>query len=578
MFTGREQELQDLEAALADQGKIGVAISAFGAGIQGMGGVGKTALATVLAHRLKKVYADAQICLNLRGFAAQKNLMSPVKAMQRIIHVFRPDLNLPESVEDLRPFYISVLTQAGRVLLFLDNAANVEQIEPLLPPPNCLLLVTSRNRFSLPGLATCDIDCLPPVESHKLLLKLAPSLTGHEATAADLCGHLPLALEIFASVVNNKTLHPVQDLVARLRKQEEKLGQVEAAFQVSYDLLEEPLRRCWSLLAIFPAGFDLPAAAAVWEMQMEESLNAMEELWKGSLVQTDEAKNRFRLHELVRKFCSVQLNEPERAAAMIRHNKHFGIVLGEVRREIPPSGQAVNAIDWFSATVSTKIVKARDTDWPVSPEGLERLCRVYWNPICAYIRKKGRDGEQTKELTPTFFVEWLGQNYVAEAQVDNSTFRSFLLEALRKFVAAERGGPTSQGSGALSPIWQGANFEGEVPDGSELGDGTNLERLFERHFALAVLEQARSQLGQEYTKPGKATQYDRLKHYVTRSPDASQCALEAAKLGLSEKAVRSAVYEMQRRFQEMVRTQVAETIAKSENLDDEIRHLMSVLA
>ncbi len=319
-FTGREQELRDLETALAKQGNIGAAISASGAGIQGMGGVGKTALATKLAHRLKDKYPDAQICLNLRGFdPTGRKPMPPAEAMQSIIHFFRPEAKLPETAEDLTPIYNSVLNDAGRVLLFLDNAANVEQIQPLLPPSNCLLLVTSRNQLSLPGLATRNIDCLSPEKSRELLLKLASLIKGHEAAAADLCGHLPLALEVFAGMVNEKTLHPVEELVARLRKHDEKLGKVEAAFQVSYDLLEEPLCRCWTLLAIFPANFDLSAAAAIWEMQMEASRDIMEALLKRSLVGFDEPKVRFHLHDLVREFCIGKLSDAECNAAMMRY-------------------------------------------------------------------------------------------------------------------------------------------------------------------------------------------------------------------------------------------------------------------
>ena len=82
--------------------------------------------------------------------------------MQKIIHVFEPEANLPETVETLAPIYLSKLKEAGRVLLFLDNAASAQQIGPLMPPPNCLLLVTSRQRYSLPGLAAQNIDCLPP--------------------------------------------------------------------------------------------------------------------------------------------------------------------------------------------------------------------------------------------------------------------------------------------------------------------------------------------------------------------------------------------------------------------------------
>ncbi|MGD0813501.1 MAG: tetratricopeptide repeat protein [Verrucomicrobiota bacterium] len=338
-FTGREEELGYLETALAKQGNIGVAISASGVGIQGMGGVGKTALATVLAHRLKDKYPDAQICLNLRGFDPMgRKPMPPAEAIQSIIHCFQPEAKLPETTEDLTPIYNSVLNEAGRVLLFLDNAANAGQVQLLLPPPNCLLLVTSRNQFSLPGLVTRNIDCLPPEKSRELLLKISPRIKGHEATAAEICGHLPLALEIFAGVVSDKTLHPVKELVARLRKEDMKLGQVEAAFQVSYALLEEPLRGCWLLLSIFPASFDLPAAAAIWGMETKVSRDIMQTLLKGSLVETDEARIRFRLHDLVRRFCNGKMNDAERDTAMMRYARHYERV-GRVANQLYHKGR-----------------------------------------------------------------------------------------------------------------------------------------------------------------------------------------------------------------------------------------------
>ncbi|MGP8198876.1 MAG: tetratricopeptide repeat protein [Limisphaerales bacterium] len=346
-FTGREQELLDLETALTKHGNIGAAISASGAGIQGMGGVGKTALATILAHRLKGKYPDAQICLNLRGFDPMgRKPMPPAEAMQSIIHFFRPEAELPETAEDLIPIYISVLIDAGRVLLFLDNATNVEQIRPLFPPLNCLLLVTSRNQFSLPGLATLNIDCLPREKSRELLVKLAPRIQGHEAAAADLCGHLPLALEVFAGAINNKSLTPVPELLERLRTKQEKLDAVDAAFQVSYELLGEELQRRWRLLAVFSASFDLRAAAAVWDEgsgrdalprvqagqqagptdSLNSARDAMQMLVNANLVDRNETTQRFRLHDLVRQFCNGKLGEAERDAAMMRYATHYAKV------------------------------------------------------------------------------------------------------------------------------------------------------------------------------------------------------------------------------------------------------------
>jgi tetratricopeptide (TPR) repeat protein/cellulose biosynthesis protein BcsQ len=352
-FTGRGQELRDLETALTQQGNIGAAISASGAGIQGMGGVGKTALAAVLAHRLKDKYPDAQICLNLRGFDPMGRIpMPPAEAMQSIIHAFQPEAKLPETAEELTPIYNSVLNDAGRVLLFLDNAANADQIRPLLPPPNCLLLITSRNQFSLPGLATRNIDCLPPAESQKLLLNLAPRIQGHETAAAKLCGHLPLALEVFAGAINNKSLTSVPELLERLRTRQEKLDAVEAAFQVSYELLGEELQKHWRLLAVFFASFDLRAAAAVWDeglgrdalprVQAEQEVgstdslnsarNAMQMLVNASLVERNETTQRFHLHDLVRQFCNGKLSDAERDAAMMRYAGHYRKVGNEAQQ------------------------------------------------------------------------------------------------------------------------------------------------------------------------------------------------------------------------------------------------------
>ena len=351
-----------METALAKQGNIGAAISASGAGIQGMGGVGKTALATILAHRLKDKFPDAQICLNLRGFdPTGRKPMPPAEAMQSIIHFFRPEAKLPETAEELAPIYNSVLNEAGCVLLFLDNAANAEQIQPLLPPPTCLLLVTSRKKFKLPGINVYEIGCLPPAESEKLVLTIAPRIQEHAAAAAELCGHLPLALEVFAGAINNKSLTSVPELLERLRTRQEKLDAVDAAFQVSYELLGGELQKRWRLLAVFSSSFDLPAAAAVWDegpgrdalprVQADQqvgptdSLNsardAMQMLLNASLVERNETTQRFRLHDLVRQFCNGKLSDPERDAAMMRYAGHYIKVGNEAQQLYLKGGENV---------------------------------------------------------------------------------------------------------------------------------------------------------------------------------------------------------------------------------------------
>ena len=330
-FTGRDEELAKLENEIASAHPAGATISGVRTKLHGAPGVGKTALATVLAHQLKEHYPDAQLYLNLRGAGADIHgkhstavkPVTPAEAMQSIIHAFHPEEKLPEEMDKLSVKYNGVLNEAGRVLLFLDNANDAAQVRPLLPPDNCLLLVTSRAQFSLPGLAVRNIDCLRPEMSQKLLRDVSPRITGCENEAAELCGHLPLALKVFGGVVNDKKLYAVPDLLKRLREGREKLEPVDAAFQISYDLLADDMRYRWVLLTVFPTSFNLPAAAAVWEAKEDSAREIMQALVNASLMEWNEANDRFRLHDLVRQFCDGKLTEVERTAAKLRYAQHY---------------------------------------------------------------------------------------------------------------------------------------------------------------------------------------------------------------------------------------------------------------
>jgi tetratricopeptide (TPR) repeat protein len=374
VLIGRDDELADLEKKLSARDAVGATISGVRAGLQGMGGVGKTALALVLAHRLKERYPDAQLYLNLRGADPDpRGPVQPVDAMQRIIHAFHPQSRLPDTLEELSPLYRSVLTDAKRVLLLLDNAADADQIRPLLPPPNCLLLVTSRAQFSLPGLAVRNLDCLQPGKSEELLNALSPRFGPHTEEAAELCGHLPKALEVFAGLVNDKKLYPVPELLKRLRERKDKLEPVEAAFEVSYELLDEDLRRRWTRLSVFPVSFDLRAAAAVWgdsDSSPQPSnpstntpksdpppaaLDAMQTLFNLNLVEWNETTNRFRLHDLVRQFCYGKLGD-NRVSALSGYAVHYAKVGKEARYLYQQGGdQMLRALELFDCEQSNLV-------------------------------------------------------------------------------------------------------------------------------------------------------------------------------------------------------------------------------
>jgi tetratricopeptide (TPR) repeat protein len=347
VFTGRDEELRELLVQLGGGDASGAAIAVTAQGLQGMGGVGKTALALVLAHELKARYPGGQLYRDLRGADPDRRApLTPTEVMRDFIRALRPkadDRKLPEELDQLSPTYHSLLREIGGVLLLLDNAADAAQVQALRPPPGCLLLVTSRRHLNLPGLAVRDLDCLAPDEAAALLLELAPRVATQAPEAARLCGGLPLALEVFAGAINDQSLTPVPELLARLHAGEEKLPQVEAAFTVSKSLLPEETRTAWHLLSVFTASFDLPAAAAVWEKEPAAARATLQVLVNASLVEFNADNARFRLHDLARHFCDRRLSEPQREEARLRHARHYIAVGYEGKRLYMKGGEHVLA-------------------------------------------------------------------------------------------------------------------------------------------------------------------------------------------------------------------------------------------
>jgi len=268
--------------------------------------------------------------------------------MRFIIRTFLPEASFPKPSDELAVLYRSVLNEAGRVLLMFDNAADAEQIRPLLPPPNCLLLVTSRKQFNLPGLTTHNTDCLKPAKSQELLVTLAPRIKGYEKEAAELCGHLPLALEVFASTISYHNISEPRQILDDFRNRRKKLDAVDAAFQVSYELLSEELRLRWRLLAVFPDSFDIWAATAIWgkisyspdpkgsislqAASQAETQSNLQALVNASLVEWNKNTRRLRLHSLVRQFCDSKLSEQERVESHYSLSAHFCDVLREAEQ------------------------------------------------------------------------------------------------------------------------------------------------------------------------------------------------------------------------------------------------------
>jgi len=365
-FTGREKEIDELVAVLRG-GEGQAAISALG----GLGGVGKTALAVHVAHKLAPDYPEAQIVVDLMGTADSP--LSPAAAMENVVKAFHPEAHLPEDPGDIKDLYRSVLA-GKRAFLLLDNAADVAQVRSLLPPAPCGVMVTSRRNIVLPGVQPLNLDVLPEAQAVELLETiLGPGRASSEELqdVAGRCGYLPLALRAAGSLLAGHPDWPVAKYVKDLAHEKERLGQlkhedieVEATLGLSAAQLVRDKRELaarWQMLTVFPASFDRAAAAAVWEVEEGKALKDLSELFTRSLILYDADKARYRLHDLMRLVAENAFEygeaEPDREAeqerlaqAALRHAAHYARVLAGVDDLYLEGGEAIQVgLDLFDA-------------------------------------------------------------------------------------------------------------------------------------------------------------------------------------------------------------------------------------
>jgi RNA polymerase sigma-70 factor (ECF subfamily) len=233
----------------------------------------------------------------------------------------------------------------------------------------------------------------------------------------------------------------------------------------------------------------------------------------------------------------------------------------------------------FVTTHWSLVLSARDGQSPQSAAALEKLCRIYWYPLYAYVRRSGQSRENAEDLTQAFFARLLEKKFLDSAQQERGRFRSFLLVVLKRFLANEwerahaqkRGGFQTQIS--LDTEMAERKFQSEIASAEIPPD-----RAFERRWALTLLEQTMSRLRSEFERAGKISEFERLKIFLTADKYEIPYATVAAELGMNEGALRVAVHRLRRRYRELFREEISHTLAEGESVDDELRYLMSVLA
>lgn len=300
-FTGRRDEYL---AVLDARGPV--------TAIDGMAGIGKTALAVHVAHALASRHPDGQLFLDLGG---GREPLSPRDALEGLLRqVGVAGERIPERVDDCTTLWRSLVADK-RLLVVLDNAADAAQVRPLLPNGRHVrTLITSRSRLaSLEDVDRVSLDVLPHAEAATLFARvLGRASTGQEDAVSDvlrLCGFLPLAVRITAAKARSHSSWTVAHLADRLRDEHRRLSElrvgdrgVEAAFALSYDQLDAPRRRLFRLLGESPGNdFDAHAAAAVADVGVAEAERSLDALLDAHLV-LEPAPGRFRFHDLLRQY------------------------------------------------------------------------------------------------------------------------------------------------------------------------------------------------------------------------------------------------------------------------------------
>ena len=230
--------------------------------------------------------------------------------------------------------------------------------------------------------------------------------------------------------------------------------------------------------------------------------------------------------------------------------------------------------DRFATTHWSMVVSAGQGHAPEAGRSLAVLCENYWFPLYAFVRRAGHSPDDAQDLTQEFFARLLDKHFLAAADREKGKFRTFLLTAMKRFLANEydRVRARKRGGGRTIVPLEGL----EARYGREPADAVTPERIFEREWALSLLDQVLRRLQNEMTADGKAALFDALKGHLTGRQPAGYAAT-AARLGMSEGAVKVAAHRLRRRYRELLREEIAQTVTSPEEIEEEIRDLFTCL-
>jgi len=233
-----------------------------------------------------------------------------------------------------------------------------------------------------------------------------------------------------------------------------------------------------------------------------------------------------------------------------------------------PAGNQVSSLTGVSARAQNGAVAFTTTQWsvvldaqsesPLAQEALEKLCRIYWWPLYGFVRRQGYSPEEAQDLTQGFFAMMLERKDFDAVRREKGRLRSYLLASLKNFLALEE-----------LLVRERADLEA--------ADTLSADRIYERRWALILLEQVLARLGEEYQVAGNSALFEQLKQMLGDEPDRPSQAKIAQELRMNENAVKQAFHRLRRRYRLLLREEIAQTVAVPSDVEDELRHFITIL-
>jgi RNA polymerase sigma-70 factor (ECF subfamily) len=244
----------------------------------------------------------------------------------------------------------------------------------------------------------------------------------------------------------------------------------------------------------------------------------------------------------------------------------------------PQATPLVSGHGVFATTHWSVVLTARNPAAPESAAALETLCRTYWYPVYAFVRRQGQSPHDAQDLTQEFFTRLLQKDYLRSAAREKGRFRTFLIFAVKRFMANEwdRARTLKRGGGE-TPLPLDTSIA-ETRYQMEPAAESNADSIYERRWALTLLDQTMTRLRKEYEAEGKSADFDHLKSFLTVDRGGIGYETIASRLGVSEGAARVAVHRLRKRFREVFREEIAQTVSSPTEIDDEVTHLVAALA